>query len=260
MPTMCMLGFALLSCSWCTVTAMRQCGNCGHIPVPYPLSTGPDCGDQGYKVRCTAGTLWFDTLNGSSYMITSINPLMQRIIIRPAGLPINTCTSTDFHSQGIQLNDNLPFNITRSNTILLFNCKDAMLHMQPPIDCLPSSICHNYIKDNAPACTSAPLCCTFKPGWPQSAHMIKVYDGGCAAYQSFVNLDVKTVAVKKWPEPGVEIEWALPREPVCNTPVDCKDLLSSKCLPDPVSFGQRRCFCDAGFKWDPINVLCQSEY
>jgi hypothetical protein len=91
--------------------------------------------------------------------------------------------------------------------------------------------------------------------------MIKVYDGGCAAYQSFVNLDIKKVGmIKKWPEPGVEIEWALPEEPICNIPVDCKDLLYSKCLPDPISLGQKRCFCDAGFKWDPINGLCQSEF
>ncbi|KAH8506092.1 hypothetical protein H0E87_013069 [Populus deltoides] len=171
--SMLILMVTLLSCSW-SATALQHCGNCGLTPVPFPLSTGPDCGNQQYKLRCSFGKLWFDALNGSSYLIASINP----------------------SSTGLQ-----------------------------------------------------------------SAYMIKVYDGGCAAYQSFVNLDVKKVGmIKKWPEPGVEIEWALPEEPICNIPVDCKDLLYSKCLPDPISLGQKRCFCDAGFKWDPINGWCQSEF
>lgn len=249
----------LLSCSRHTI-AVQRCGVCGRTIVPYPLSTALDCGDQRYKIRCTAGTLWFDSLNGSSYMITSINPLSRRMIIRPANLDAKTCISSDFRSQGIQLSDNLPFNITSSNTILLLNCTDAVLHSQPPADCSAASICHGYIKDSAPTCMSAPLCCTFRTGGFQSTREIKVHGGGCGAYQSFVNLDVKNLARKKWPEPGVEIEWALPQEPVCRIPLDCRDLLYSKCLPDPMSLGQKRCFCDAGFKWDPINGLCQSEF
>lgn len=259
--SMLILMVTLLSCSW-SATALQHCGNCGLTPVPFPLSTGPDCGNQQYKLRCSFGKLWFDALNGSSYLIASINPVLRRIVIRPASLANKTCISSDFHSQGIQLNQNLPFSITNSNTILLLNCKNEILLLKPPIDCAPGSICHNYIQGNAAACASAPLCCTFKSSTGlQSAYMIKVYDGGCAAHQSFVNLDVKKVGmIKKWPEPGVEIEWALPEEPICNIPVDCKDLLYSKCLPDPISLGQKRCFCDAGFKWDPINGLCQSEF
>ncbi|KAF2306194.1 hypothetical protein GH714_015191 [Hevea brasiliensis] len=230
---------ALLSYSRYAI-AVRRCGDCGRTLVPYPLSIAPDCGDQRYKIRCTAGTLWFDSLNGSSYMITSINPLMRLIIIRPASLDSKTCTSSDFRSQGIQLSDNLPFNISGSNTILLLNCTDAMLHLQPPMDCSATSICHDYIKDSAPTCVSAPLCCTFKTGGFQSTRKIKVHGGWCAAYQSFVNLDVKKLAPKKWPESGVEIEWALPQEPVCKIPLDCRDWLYSKCLPDTINLGQKR--------------------
>ncbi|KAL3585688.1 hypothetical protein D5086_012555 [Populus alba] len=257
--SMLILMVTLLSCSW-SATAVQLCGNCGLTPVPFPLSTGPDCGNQQYKLRCSLGKLWFDALNGSSYLIASINPVLRRIVIRPASLANETCISSDFHSQGIQLNQNLPFSITNSNTILLLNCKNEILHLKPPIDCATGSICHNYIQGNAAACASAPVCCTFETSTGlQSAYMIKVYEGGCAAYQSFVNLDVKEVGmIKKWPEPGVEIEWAFPKEPICKIPVDCKDLLYSKCLPDPISLGQKRCFCDAGFNWDPINGLCQN--
>ncbi|KDP24560.1 hypothetical protein JCGZ_25124 [Jatropha curcas] len=193
------LMFSLLSTYSPSTIAVRCCGDCGRTLVPYPLSTGPDCGDQNYKIRCTSGTLWFDTLN------------------------------------------------------------ESMLHLKPPIDCSPASICHAYTKDKAGACVNAPLCCAFRTsGLQSSGYGIKVLGRECAAYQSFVNLDLKMVAVHKWPEPGVEIEWVLPLEPVCKTPVDCKGLLYSKCLTDPTKFGEKRCFCDAGFKWDPVNGLCQN--
>ncbi|EEF32525.1 wall-associated receptor kinase-like 20 [Ricinus communis] len=257
---MSILMVALMSYSPCAI-AVRPCGNCGRLLVPYPLSTRPDCGDQHYKLRCTAGTLWFDGVNGSSYTIKTINPLIRRLIIQPPNLANNSCISSDFHSQGIQLDHNLPFNISSSNTILLLNCTDSVSHLKlnPPMDCSPASICHNYIKEHAAACIIAPLCCTFRTGGLQNVDALKVYVGECSAYQSFVNLDLKTVlALNKWPEPEVEIEWMLPQEPVCRTPVDCRELLYSKCLADPIIFGQKRCFCNAGFKWDPINGLCQN--
>ncbi|XVF55205.1 hypothetical protein PTKIN_Ptkin06aG0018200 [Pterospermum kingtungense] len=246
----------LLSFAGCAA-AIARCSDCGRFPVPYPLSTGPNCGDQAYKIRCTAGALWFDALKGS-YMITSIKPLAQRIILRPASLLPNTCISTDISTQAIQLHNNLPFNITSTNTILLLNCTDATLNLQVPVNCTSTSICHSYIKDNATACVKAPLCCVFKTGSAQTAYSVRVHDGGCQAYQSFVNFDTISPP-KKWPEPGLEIEWALPQEPVCKTPLDCKSLLHSKCLADPSIAGSTRCLCNKGFKWDPINGLCQSE-
>ncbi|XP_050238146.1 wall-associated receptor kinase-like 20 [Mercurialis annua] len=233
----------------------RPCGSCGRFPVPYPLSTRPDCGDQRYKLRCTATNLWLDGLNGSTYMITSINPLLRKLIIQPPNLPNNTCISSN-----LQLNPNLPFTITTSNTILLFNCTNSILKLKPPLDCSPASICHSYIKEHAASCQRTPLCCSFKTDPKQSGDAIKGYGAECSAYQSFVNLDLKKLEglKKKWPEAGVEIEWLLPQEPVCKLPVDCKELLYSKCLADRMIFGQKKCFCDAGFKWDPINGLCQN--
>ncbi|KAH9672483.1 Wall-associated receptor kinase-like 20 [Citrus sinensis] len=128
------------------ILALKSCTNCGHIPVPYPLSTGPGCGDQSYKVRCNAGTLWFDALNGSSYMITSINPLSQSLIIRPPGRIKNKCIAADYQGQGLQLDNNLRFNISSSNTVMVMNCSIEML--QKPFNCSSTSICHSYIRDN----------------------------------------------------------------------------------------------------------------
>lgn len=239
--------------------AFRRCGNCGRTPVPYPLSTGPGCGDPRYKTRCTAGTLWLDALNGSSYSITSVDPLTQRIVIRPDGLSANACVAGELHGRGIQLDENLPFNVTSSNTIFLLNCTDAMLSLREPMNCSSTSLCHNYIRDTAVACRTTSSCCTLRTGGSLNAYFFGVHGGGCAAYQSFVNFD-PTAAVKRWPSPGMELEWVLPLEPICKSPMECTDVLNSKCLVmNPVSVGQMRCLCNAGFRWDPINGLCQSK-
>ncbi|KAL1808172.1 hypothetical protein ACET3Z_025162 [Daucus carota] len=238
--------------------AAMQCGDCGQTKVPYPLSTSPGCGNQAHKVRCTAGTLWLDALNGSSYMITSINPRGQSMIIRPAPLIPNTCLSTDLIHQGIQLDPLGAFNTTSSNTILLLNCTDNMLHLQAPINCTSTSICHTYIKYTkfATPCTGSPICCDFRTGGSQTAYVIRIHEQGCLAYQSFVNLD-PTLPVAKWPEPGVEVEWASPQEPVCSSPADCRILLNSKCQLNQGNGGQKRCFCNAGRLWDPVYGRCK---
>ncbi|XP_061348666.1 wall-associated receptor kinase-like 20 [Gastrolobium bilobum] len=242
----------------CTVTA-RQCGNCGPNPVPYPLSTGPDCGDPFYKIRCTAGTLWLDALAGSSYTIRSIDPITRRIIIRPATLAGSACVSTDFRSEGIHLNVTLPFSLAAKNTVLVFNCTAAAPHA-PTMDCSVSSLCHSYIKDlpyAGGACGRVSMCCAYRTCGTLKEYVVRVHAGGCAAYQSFVDLDgAAATAGKKWPEPGVGIEWVAPQEPVCKGPIDCNVFLNSKCGVGPLG-GVQRCFCNAGFKWDPINGLCQ---
>lgn len=236
--------------------ALPRCPNCGHTPVPYPLSTGPGCGDPWYKVRCTKGTLWLDALNNSSYVITSINPGTQRIIIQPPPLIPKTCISSDFKIQGIHLDENGPFNITGSNTILLLNCTPALLNLQAPINCSSNSICHDYIKANLGGCKTTPLCCVFKTGGSQTAYILRIHGGGCAAYQSFVNFD-STGPVKKWPAPGLEVEWVLPQEPICKTQLDCRGLTNSKCTKANV--GQKKCLCSVRFKWDPISGTCKSQ-
>ncbi|KAM7262936.1 hypothetical protein ACFE04_000619 [Oxalis oulophora] len=242
--------------------AIKHCPNCGHTPVPYPLSSGLDCGDQSYKVRCNAaaGTLWFDALNKSSYLITCINAISQRLIVRPPGLKPQACISTDLYSRGLELDDNLPFNISGSNTVILMNCTNNMLQLAV-YDCSTSSICHNYINYNSAlkqTCGGVSSCCWFTTGGSLNEYKIRVRTDLCSAYQSFVNLVNVELPVSKWPEPGVEIEWASPLGPVCKSQVDCnRDLENSVCLKDPDNVRQQRCFCKTGFRWDPINGVCQ---
>nr|DAD49104.1 TPA_asm: hypothetical protein HUJ06_019041 [Nelumbo nucifera] len=252
---------ALLSCFGCS-TASKHCGDCGTTTVPYPLSTGPDCGDQSYKIRCDSGTLRFDTLNGSSYTILSINPEVQRFVISPPSFAGNSCVTTDIRSHGIQLNSSLPFNISSSNTVLYLNCSD--LALQSTLNCSSRSLCHTYINDTAAAapCVDAPICCTFRTGGSTNSYMIRVREGGCRAYRSFVNLDA-SLSVSRWPQPGLEIQWALPPEPLCLSQADCNEGSNSACSPDPVDPRQSRCFCNTGLWWNPIigscasNVICQ---
>ncbi|KHN04061.1 Wall-associated receptor kinase-like 20 [Glycine soja] len=66
------------------------------------------------------------------------------------------------------------------------------------------------------ACVRVGVCCEYKSGGTRKEYVVRVHDGGCAAYQSLVDLNGTTaVAVgKRWPEPGVGIEWVAPQERV----------------------------------------------
>ncbi|XP_021904072.1 wall-associated receptor kinase-like 20 [Carica papaya] len=198
----------LLLCAGSAWSATNQCPDCGTTPVPYPLSTDPACGHQSYKIRCDAGAPIFDTVN-NSYPIISIDPSIQRLVIKPAGLLSNTCVTSDMVHQGIQLNSSLPFNVTSSNTIMYLNCTDALL--RSPLDCSSTSLCHAFINgtQNAAPCGKAPICCSFRTGGSTTSHMIRVRESGCSAYSSFVNLD-PSLPVSRWPEPGLELQWAVP--------------------------------------------------
>ncbi|KAJ6727003.1 WALL-ASSOCIATED RECEPTOR KINASE-LIKE 20 [Salix purpurea] len=243
--------FLLLRCAMCTFSA-KNCPNCGTTPVPYPFSTAPTCGDPQYKIRCSSGTLLFDTLN-SSYQIMSINPSIQRLVIQPASLLPNTCVTSDYIHEGIWLNESLPFNITSDNTIMFLNCTESLL--RSPLNCTSTSLCHVYVnssKGEAP-CRAASICCTVKVGGSSTAHRIRVRDTGCRAYTSFVDLD-PVLPVDKWSDPGLAIEWVLPQEPVCGSQADCDG--NSTCGPAANLSGAGRCYCTGGLHWDPIQGIC----
>lgn len=250
------LFFLLIFLSFFLCCPAKRCPDCGHTPVPYPLSTSPDCGDPLYRVRCAAPELWFESVNGSFYLITSVNPVAQRLIVRPPGLAKNTCVSSDFGTSGFWLDTRLPFTISDRNTVLLYNCSVEVL--ENSWNCAPNSICHDFIRQNPvamAACKVAPTCCWYTSGGSMTASRIRVRKERCSAYECFVNMG-SSVPPKKWPEPGVEIQWTPPREPACRVATDCRNWVNSACSPDPANAGQRRCLCKVPFKWDPINGLC----
>ncbi|MCD9641030.1 hypothetical protein HAX54_026844 [Datura stramonium] len=248
---------------WTTQPALcaRRCADCGSSPVPYPLSTGPDCGDQSYKIRCSGSQLLFDTLN-NSYPITSISPESQRLTIQPSPFLSNTtCITQDISTVGVQLNSSLPFNITSSNTIIYLNCTENLL--RSPLNCSSESLCHTYVNGSSgnggavAACRNAPICCTFGTGGSSTSYKIRVLESGCRAYRSFVNLD-SSLPVSRWPQAGLELQWVSPPEPVCTAQSNCDS--DSTCSPDPnLNGGISRCFCHSGFHWDPIAALCAQD-
>ncbi|CAI9273580.1 unnamed protein product [Lactuca saligna] len=250
-----MLTVALVLMCAGLATSATRCPDCGSTQVPYPLSTGPSCGDQSYRIRCdvSEGDLYFDSLN-NTYPISSISQATQRFVIQPPSFLNNsTCVTADISSQGLQLNSTLPFNITSGNTILYLNCSESLL--RSPLNCTSTSLCHTYINSSAEAsaCGRAPICCTFRTGGSSTMYSIRVRDGGCQAYRSFPNLDY-SLPVSRWPAAGVEIQWVSPPEPLCGNQADCDS--TSTCMPSGTG-GVSRCYCNRGLRWDAIDGVCE---
>lgn len=114
----------------------KTCPNCGSIEVPYPLSTNPNYGDQNYRLRCDTQSqrLYFDTMNGSSYLVPRSMASFQRMVVQPSPWVSGACVAQDMlMSEGLWLNQTLPFNVTLSNT---FNCSPKLL--VSPLNCTPS--------------------------------------------------------------------------------------------------------------------------
>ncbi|KAK1299049.1 Wall-associated receptor kinase-like 20 [Acorus calamus] len=245
----------LLLLSITATTTSLKCPPCGTTPVPYPLSTNPTCGDPLYTILCNPSnsSLLFPALNTSiTYPITSVHPEIQRLVIRPSPLLPDLCISSDLPDQGLQLNSSLPFNVTSSNTIFFLNCTQTLL--LSPLNCSAISPCHAYASSKCAARGS--ICCSFVAGGSSTLYSVRASVSGCSAYTSFVDLDVGS-SVSGWAaKEGVELMWASPREPRCKAQSDCEDGKNATCRADVAGGGERRCFCNAGLQWNPINGTC----
>ncbi|KAE8676508.1 FKBP-like peptidyl-prolyl cis-trans isomerase family protein isoform 1 [Hibiscus syriacus] len=244
-------------------SSQRACPSCGSMGVPYPLSTHPGCGDPGYSLRCDSQSrkLYFDALNGSSYVVTRIMASFYRMVVQPSPWLPGQCETRDMGvSEGIWLNQTLPFNITSSNTIFLFNCSPRLL--MSPLNCTPTSLCHRYLESSGHVEAKRALqcangvdpCCMFVSGGMPSAYKIRLHSSGCKAFRSILHLDPQKAAYE-WEE-GLEIQWDPPLEPVCKTKLDC--LGASKCSPT-ASNGLSRCLCNKGYNWDPVVGTCSGK-
>lgn len=231
------------------------------MQVPYPLSTSPKCGDSNYALSCDIHSqkLYLDAMNGSSYLVLRIMASSQRLVVQPSPWLAGTCVTQDMVvSEGIRLNQSLPFNITSSNTVFLFNCSPRLL--VSPLNCTPSSLCHKFLESSgrvdrqkAAQCASElDPCCTFVAGGMPSAYRIRLHSSGCKAFRSILHLDPEKPA-NGWEE-GLEIQWAPPSEPFCKTQTDCTG--ASKCSPSATNGLFRRCLCDNGYKWDHVLGTC----
>ncbi|XP_022748291.1 wall-associated receptor kinase-like 20 [Durio zibethinus] len=241
-------------------SSQKTCPSCGSMEVPYPLSTQPHCGDPGYSIRCDSQSqkLYFDALNGSSYLVTRIMASFHRMVVQPSPWLPGKCVTQDMPvSEGLWLSQTHPFNVTSSNTIFLFNCSPRLL--VSPLNCTPTSLCHRYLESSghveakrALQCASGlDPCCTFIAGGLPSAYKIRLHSSGCKAFRSILHLDPEKPA-NEWEE-GLEIQWVPPPEPVCQSQSDCSG--ASKCSPAGAN-GLSRCLCNKGYNWDPVLGTC----
>ncbi|XVE61588.1 hypothetical protein DITRI_Ditri06bG0052600 [Diplodiscus trichospermus] len=243
-------------CHYCS--SQKSCPRCGSIDVPYPLSTHPNCGDPGYSLRCDSKShkLYFEALNGSSYLVTRIMASFHRMVVQPSPWLPGKCVTQDM-SRGLWLNQTLPFSLTSSSTIFLLNCSPRLL--VSPLNCTPTSLCHHYLESSgrvepkrALQCASGiGPCCTFIVGGMPSAYKIRLRSSGCKAFRSILHL-VPEKPPDEWEE-GLEIQWAPPPEPVCRSQPDCSG--DSKCSPAGPN-GLFRCLCNKGYNWDHVLGTC----
>ncbi|KAJ7973305.1 Wall-associated receptor kinase-like 20 [Quillaja saponaria] len=185
------------------VSALNTCPKCGSIEVPYPLSTSENCGDSRYKVYCKNGSLQFLSAKGFYYNILSINPSAYKLVISPPLIQKNTCYSSDLTLGGLLLDENLPFNISTRNTVMLLNCTDNIL--LSPLNCSLNSFCRQFENVELGNGCRGTLCCHYLKDSAMTSHMIRVRVGGCTAYTSVVNLKPGD-PIDSWTY-GIELQW-----------------------------------------------------
>jgi hypothetical protein len=67
-----------------SASVKRKCQICGTTIIPYPLSTGPNCGDKMYfSFHCddSSGQLSFEIPGGAYYSVTGIDEELQKFSI-----------------------------------------------------------------------------------------------------------------------------------------------------------------------------------
>ncbi|KAB2610565.1 G-type lectin S-receptor-like serine/threonine-protein kinase [Pyrus ussuriensis x Pyrus communis] len=85
----------------------RNCETCGTNLIPYPLSTGPKCGDLAYysfKCNTAVGQVSFEAPSGT-YKVTSINPDTRKFVIQAKNA--DNCRNQNF----LHLNQSSPFHV-----------------------------------------------------------------------------------------------------------------------------------------------------
>ncbi|KAI6692375.1 hypothetical protein NL676_020085 [Syzygium grande] len=197
----------LLLISVTQVSSLGACPKCGSMEVPYPLSTDGTCGDPRYKVYCKNGGLEFLSAVGVYYEVLSIDPSAYKLVISPPMVQNNTCYSSDLSGGGLSLDENLPFNISTHNTVILLNCSSNIL--LSPLNCSSSSFCRAYEDKvlEGTGCANT-LCCHYLKDSAMTSHRIRIRVGGCTAYTCVVNINPDD-PVDSW-NYGIELQWVRP--------------------------------------------------
>ncbi|KAJ8623288.1 hypothetical protein MRB53_031817 [Persea americana] len=186
-----------------SASGLGDCPKCGEMEVPYPLSTQEGCGHSSYRVYCNNGSLEFRSLAGSYYKVLSIDPDAYTLIINAPKIEEDVCYSSDLRDGGFKIDESSPFNISKRNTVMLFNCSDSIL--LSPLNCSLNSLCRQFEKTEAAKACMGTLCCSFLKDASISSHRIRVRVGGCTAYTSVVDIGPEE-SPAAW-NYGIELQW-----------------------------------------------------
>ncbi|OMO99886.1 S-locus glycoprotein [Corchorus olitorius] len=111
------------------VSTRRSCETCGTNLIPYPLSTGPKCGDPMYlSFHCniSSGEVTFDTPSGI-YRVTSINPETHKFSIQTNDA--NDCKAANSGDSFFKLKQPSPFHVTSR-----CNADELEIGWDPPLE------------------------------------------------------------------------------------------------------------------------------
>ncbi|XP_011018678.1 PREDICTED: G-type lectin S-receptor-like serine/threonine-protein kinase At4g03230 [Populus euphratica] len=115
-----------------SASVKRKCEMCGTTVIPYPLSTGPNCGDQMYfRFHCddSSSQLMFEVPGGAYYRVTGIDEEFQKFSIHVEDANCKAIESMGNYKQ--QRNQSSPFYVigrcdaNRSNIILGSSFEDT---------------------------------------------------------------------------------------------------------------------------------------
>ncbi|XVF57948.1 hypothetical protein PTKIN_Ptkin07bG0023300 [Pterospermum kingtungense] len=127
----------------------RNCDTCGTNLVPYPLSTGPKCGDAMYfSFYCKNDTYQLSFMAPSgNYNVISVNPEKRIFIIQMPAEKENCKAMLSSGSKILQLNQSLPFNVTSwCNHSSLNGAVEVEISWKPPLEptCVSSADCKDW--------------------------------------------------------------------------------------------------------------------
>lgn len=279
-----------------STTEGAMCPKCGTLEVPYPLSTGPNCGHPAYGVTCTnvdaggessTAQLVFPALSGN-YTVLSVDGASRTLILDSLGVIPGTCVSPEMVSPGQGFNISAapsPFHFTSATKVLLLNCSDNLL--KSPLNCSGISPCQRYLDEVAAAAVGAGagapwgfakwkecaaagavlpaaagsgdrrLCCSFTAGGRPDARSISLTSQACSAFVGVVNMD-ESVASGSW-NFGVQLQWVEAPLPPCAPEMEeeqCGPLLA-ECVEGGKGGGGFVCECIPGYAWDSGAGICQ---
>ncbi|EXB58573.1 G-type lectin S-receptor-like serine/threonine-protein kinase [Morus notabilis] len=99
-------------------STVRNCNPCGTSIVPYPLSTGPDCGDPihytmyfSFQCSTSTGSVTFKSPSGE-YRVISTDPGNRKFVIQVEDF--DNCEARNSRGKNLQLNKSLPFSVSNS--------------------------------------------------------------------------------------------------------------------------------------------------